>query len=100
MHYTEHNSNDVSTKHRYGLELFDSHLFCNGFLRNCTTWKWHGELLHLPSVIQTQEFVDSSMDDILEDIIRDVGAKSFDETLYKNMLLDDGLHYPSSTNFT
>jgi len=26
------------------------HLLCDEFLKNYTTWTWHGELLHLPSV--------------------------------------------------
>jgi len=55
-----------------------------GFLRSYTTWTWHGELLNLPGVFVSQEYVQSTMDDAvhddrLEDMIRDVGAESFAE---------------------
>ena len=50
------------------------HLLCDGFLKNYTTWMWHGELLDLSSVHGASEDVDFSMDDRLEDTIRDVGA--------------------------
>ena len=47
------------------------------FLENYTTWTWHSELLHLPKLRGASKFVDFSMDDRLEDMICDVGAKSF-----------------------
>jgi len=37
---------------------------------------------------RTEEFVDLAMDDRLEDMIRDVGAKSFVEVVYENMSND------------
>ena len=58
----------------------------DGFLRSYTTWTWHGELLNLPCVSVSEEYVGSTMheevhddvnDDRLEDMIRDVGAESF-----------------------
>ena len=60
------------------------HLLCDGFLRSYKTWTWHGELLNLPCVSVTEEYVGSPMDDALhddrlEDMIRDVGVESFAE---------------------
>ena len=62
------------------------HLLCDRFLRSYTTWTCHGELLTLPRVFVTEEYVESTMDeavhgdvddDRLKDMICDVGAKSF-----------------------
>jgi len=64
------------------------HLLCDGFLKNYTTWTRHGELLHLPSVCRALKFFDFSMDDRLKDMIRDVGAKSFANVVFKNMSND------------
>ena len=50
------------------------HLLCDGFLKSYTTWMCHGELLDLQSVPGALEEVHFSMDDRLEDMIRDVGA--------------------------
>jgi len=33
------------------------HLLCNGFLKNYTTWIWHGELVNTPGVAETHEYV-------------------------------------------
>jgi len=41
------------------------HLLCDGFLKNYTTWTWHGELLDLPSVHGASEEVDFSIEDRL-----------------------------------
>ena len=47
------------------------------------------------------EEVDFSMDDRLEDMIRDVGAKSFANAVFENMSNDaETSLYPGSTNFT
>ena len=43
------------------------HLLCYGFIRSYTTWTWHGELLHLPSMSVSQEYVQSTMDDTEHD---------------------------------
>jgi len=32
-------------------------LLCDGFLQSNTTWTWHGELLNLPRVFVTEEYV-------------------------------------------
>ena len=47
------------------------------------------------------EFVDFSMDNRLEDMIHDVGAESFVDSIFENMSNDAKTPlYPSSTNFT
>ena len=77
------------------------HLLCDGFLKNYTTWTWHGELLDLPSVLGASKEVHFSMDDRLEDMIRDVVAKSFVNAVFENMSNDvETPLYPGSTNFT
>ncbi|XP_068497787.1 uncharacterized protein [Phaseolus vulgaris] len=75
------------------------HLLCDGFLKSYTTWTWHGELLDLPSVHGGSEEVHFSMDDRLEDMIRDVGAESFANVVFENMSNDaETPLYPGSTN--
>ena len=87
------------------------HLLCDGFLRSYTTWIWNGELLNLPRVFVTEEYVGSTMDeavhddvddDRLEDMIRDVGVESFAKVHgYGSMSSDANTPlYPGSTNFT
>ena len=75
-------------------------------------WRtWHGELLNLPRVFVTEEYVGSNMDDAvhddvdddrLEGMIRDVGAESFAEAHgYGSMSSDaETPLYPGSSNFT
>jgi len=83
------------------------HLLCNEFLWNYTTLTWHGELLHLPSVCESLEYVDSTMDDRVEedrlkDIIHDVGVGSFAQVSgYRGMSsnVEISLHL-GSTKFT
>jgi len=56
---------------------------------------------HFTSVRQTDEFVDSTMEDILEGMIHDVGTKSFIEVVYENMSTDaETPLYPGPTNIT
>jgi len=91
-----------------GVKIIREHLLCDGFLRSYTTWTWHGELLNLPRFSVTQEYVGSTMDDAvhddvdddrLEDMIHDVGAKSFAEAHgYGSMSSDaETPLYPGST---
>jgi len=86
-------------------------LLCDGFLRSYTTWTWHGELLNVSRVSVTEEYVGSTMDEVvhddvdddqLEDMIRDVGAESFSKAHgYGSMSSDaETPLYPGSTNFT
>jgi len=59
---------------------------------------WHGELLNLPSLFVSQEYVQSTMDDVvhddrLEDMIRDVRVESFAEAHgYRSMSTDERFH--------
>jgi len=77
------------------------HLLCDGFLKNYTTWTWHDELLDLPTVRGASKEVDFSVDDRLEDMIRDVGAESFANAVFENMSNDSETPlYPGLTNFT
>jgi len=67
---------------RLDVNKIREHLLCDGFLQSYTTWTWHGELLHLPSVYVSQEYVQSIMDDVvhddrLEDMIHDVEVDYF-----------------------
>jgi len=70
------------------VKIIMKNLLCDGFLQSYTTWTWHGELLNLPRVSVTEEYVRSNMDDAinddvdddrLKDMIHDVGAESFEE---------------------
>ena len=77
------------------------HLSCDGFLKNYTIWTWHAELLDLPNVRRASEEVHFSMNDRLEDMIRDVGVESFANAVFENMSNDaETPLYPGSTNFT
>lgn len=74
---------------------------CNGFIKNYTTWTWHGELLGIPSVSKTHEFVVWTIDDKLENMIRDVRIQSFIEALYENISTNtEILLYFGSIDFT
>jgi len=53
------------------------YLLCDGFLKNYTTWMWHGELVETQTVTEEHRFVESTIEDRLEDMIRDVGVQTF-----------------------
>ena len=84
------------------------HLICDGFLRCYTTWIWHGEEMHFPTDSQTENVIDSTMEedqpdeDKLEDMIRDVGAENFAKAhVYETMSTDaETPLYVGSTKFT
>ena len=77
------------------------HLLCDVFLKNYTTWTWHGELLDLPTMRGASKEVVFSVDDRLEDMIRDVGVESFANAVFKNMSNEvETPLCPGSTNFT
>ena len=76
------------------------HLLCDGFLKNYTTWMWHGELVETQNVTKEHRFVESIMEDRLEDMICDVEVQTFAKTVYENMTTDaETSLYPGSTNF-
>jgi len=92
------------------VKIIRENLLCDGFLRSYTTWTWHDELLNLPRVFVTEEYVGSNMDDAvhddvdddqLEDMIRDVGAESFAEVNGYGSMPSDAKtpSYLGSTNF-
>ena len=86
---------------RLNVNKIREHLLCDEFLRPYTTWTC--ELLHLPSVTVSQEYVQSIMNDVhddqLEDMIRNVGVESFAKAHgYKSMSSDVLIN--GSTNFT
>ena len=87
------------------------HLLCDGFLRSYTTWTWHDELLNLPCVSVSEEYMGSTIDDAIHDevhddqlegMICDVGAKSFAEAHGYGIMSSDAetLLNHGSTNFT
>jgi len=53
------------------------HLLCDEFGPNYTTCAWHGEWLDLPSMCPNQEFVDSTINNQLKNIIRGIEVESF-----------------------
>jgi len=58
-------------------------------------------LVETPTMVEAHEFVDKTMEDRLEHMIRDVGLQTFTKYVYKNMTTDaETPLYPSSTNFT
>jgi len=66
----------VMMKQRSGIcaltvKIIKEHLLCDGFLRSYTTWTWHGELLNLPRVSVTEEYVRSTIDDVVHDDVDD-----------------------------
>jgi len=76
------------------------HLLCDGFLRNYTTWVWHGELVQTQIVAEAHQFVESIMEDRLEDMIRDVAVQTFVKAVYENMTTNAKTPLCSgSTNF-
>jgi len=62
---------------------------------------WHGELVETQIITEEHRFVESTMEDRLEDMIRDVGVQTFAKAVYENMTTDvETPLYPGSTNFT
>ncbi|XP_052724058.1 uncharacterized protein LOC128193906 [Vigna angularis] len=86
-------------------EVIREHVLCDGFLKSYTKWTWHGELIDMPSVSDSQvkvEEVDLEMGDRLEDMICDVGHDSFQRAhMYDNLCSDaEKPLYPECTKFT
>ncbi|XP_027364391.1 uncharacterized protein LOC113871494 [Abrus precatorius] len=91
---------------RLELNVIREHLLCDGFLKNYTRWIWHGENIDIPTVsieTPTQTFTQEiDMDDQLEEMIRDVGPKSFKRAhMYESLCSDSEKPlYPNCTKFT
>jgi len=78
---------------RLDIELIREHVLCDGFLKNYTTWAWHGEVLDLPYVSEQDQCEHSELysEDCMEDMIRDIGEESFHQTHVFDSLKDDSL---------
>ena len=77
------------------------HHLCDGFIKNYTTWMWHGELVETQTLVEEHRFVESTMEDRLEDMICDVGVQTFAKAVYENMTTNaETPLYLDSTNFT
>ncbi|XP_052730448.1 uncharacterized protein LOC128195809 [Vigna angularis] len=86
-------------------EVIREHVLCDGFLKSYTKWTWHGELIDMPSVSDSQveiEEVDLEMGDRLEDMICDVGHDSFQRAHMYDSLCSDAEKplYPECTKYT
>ncbi|XP_047150699.1 uncharacterized protein LOC124822706 [Vigna umbellata] len=86
-------------------EVIQEHVLCDGFLKSYTKWTWHGELIDMPSVSDSQveaEQVDLEMSDRLEDMIHGVEPDSFQHAhLYDNLCTDAKKPlYPECTKYT
>jgi len=75
---------------RVDIELTREHVLCDGFLKNYTTWTWHGEVIDLPYVSEADQCEHSNMysEDCMEDMIRNIGEESFHQTHVYNSLKD------------
>lgn len=82
-------------------ELIKSDLICHGINQNYTKWIWHGESVNMPSASNTNE-VNVDMNNRLDDMIRDIGPKSFQRAhMYDNLCKDrEEILYPGCANFT
>ena len=77
---------------RLDIEFIREHLLCDGFFKNYTTWTWHGEVLNLPSVSETEcQHSNTYSKDCMEDMIRDVREDSFHQTYMYDLLKDDSV---------
>jgi len=59
--------NNCLNERKLDVNKIREHLLYDEFLRSYTTWTLHGELLHLSSVSVSQEYVQFTMDDIVDD---------------------------------
>ena len=89
---------------RLDIQLIREHVLCDGFLKNYTTWTWHGEVLDLPYVSETDQCEHSNIysEDCMEDMIRDIEEESFHQAHVYDSLKDDSLTelYPGCSSFT
>jgi len=104
LEFAEWNGAGINERHYYpcvncvngkrlDIELIREHVLRNGFLKNYTTWTWHGEVLDLPYVSKTNQCEHSSIysEDCMEDMICDIGEESFHQTHVYDSLKDDSL---------
>jgi len=89
---------------RLDIELIREHVRCDGFLKNYTTWTWHGEVLDLPYASEQNKCEHSNLyyEDCMDDMIRDIGGESVHQAHMFDSLKDDSLTqlYPGCSSFT
>jgi len=87
---------------RLDIELIREHVLCDDFLKSYTTWTWHGEVLDLPYVFETEcQHSNIYFEDCMEDMIRDIGEDSFHQAHVYDSLKDDSVTklYPDCSSF-
>jgi len=54
------------------------HALSDSFLKNYTTWTWHGEVVDLPYTSEQDQCEHSTLysEDCMNDMIRDIGGES------------------------
>jgi len=59
---------------RLDIKMIRKHVICDGFLKNYTTWTWHGKVLDLPHISETDQCQHSNIysEDSMKDMIRDL----------------------------
>jgi len=89
---------------RLDIELIQEHVLCDGFLKNYTTWTWHGEVLDLPHAFEQDQCEHSNLysKDCMNDMICDIGGESFHQAHVFDSLKDDSLTelYPGCSSFS
>ena len=78
---------------RLDIELIREHVLCDGFLKNYTTWTWHGEVLDLPYASEKNKCEHSNLypEDCMDDMICDIGGESVHQAHVFDSLKDDSL---------
>jgi len=86
------------------IELIREHVLCDGFLKNYTTWTWHGEVLDLPYASEQDQCEHSKLysEDCMDDMIRDIGGESVHQAHVFDSLRDDSRKelYPGCSSFS
>ena len=89
---------------RLDIELIREHVLCDGFLKNYTTWTWHGEVLELPYASEQDQCEHSKLysEDYMNDMIRDIGGESVHQVHVFDSLKDDSRKklYPGCSSFS
>jgi len=63
---------------RVDIELRREHVLCDGILKSYRMWIWHGEVLNLPYVSETQcQHFNIHFKDHMEDMIHDIRENNF-----------------------
>jgi len=73
---------------RQELKLIREHLLCDGILKSYTTWTWHGEVVHIPTISRSQEF-NPHCELLMEDMIEDIGQENLRSVRVYDSLKDD-----------